>query len=383
MTGSVVMLLTNDFVSDPRVEKEALALSSAGWDVTVLAWDRSQSHERLEQRGPIRIERLGPGAAYGGGVRSIGNFREFWRRSAARAAEIAPDVIHCHDLDTAPAGLSAMSDLRGPGKSPKLVLDFHELYRESRMVPQAGIAGMVARFFVRALERRAISAAHAVLIANPGTAACYDDYRVHGKIVLVENAPDIARFTPSGGVADPSRFTICYIGQKRYFRNLEMLMRAVQADGRLHARLCGGGVVEAQVQEAARNYLRVSVSGPFTYDEVPGLYSGCDAVYAVYDSSVGNIQTAVPVKALEGMAAGLPVITNRGTWFGQLLVEHRAGMVVDGNDEEEITDAILTLANDRDEATAMGRRGRALVEADLNWEAASGRLIEAYRSLAS
>ena len=37
----VVMLLTNDFVSDPRVEKEAVALIGAGWDVTVLAWDRA------------------------------------------------------------------------------------------------------------------------------------------------------------------------------------------------------------------------------------------------------------------------------------------------------------------------------------------------------
>ncbi len=49
MSGRVVMLVTNPLASDSRVEKEAAALVSAGWDVVAIAWDRVGEHPAREE----------------------------------------------------------------------------------------------------------------------------------------------------------------------------------------------------------------------------------------------------------------------------------------------------------------------------------------------
>jgi hypothetical protein len=40
----IVMLLSNAFLPDPRVLKEARSLTNAGYDVTVIAWDREGTY---------------------------------------------------------------------------------------------------------------------------------------------------------------------------------------------------------------------------------------------------------------------------------------------------------------------------------------------------
>lgn len=367
----VVMLLSNDFSSDPRVEKEALALIAAGWDVTVVAWCRTGRFPEEENQAGVDIVRVGPVAPYGSGPRSLPLFRQFWRNAADVAVKLAPRVVHCHDMDTAWAGVSAVKRL---GRDTKLVLDFHEMYRESRMVPKGRITGPLGRMAIDIVERRALKRTDLLVLAVPGFEERYGAFAPR---VIVENAPDHTRFVPRPDVARDG-LRVCYIGQKRYVNSLRDLMEAVQRDERLSAFIAGGGVAEQKVDEMARDYDRVEISGHFTYAETPSLYEGCSAVYAVYDQHVGNIRLAMPVKALEGMAAGLPVITNRDTWFGRFVVAEKAGLVVEGGDVDELTTALLALVDDPEEAAAMGARGRAIVEERLNWTSASGRLVEAY-----
>lgn len=372
---SVVMLLSNELRSDPRVEKEAAVLRDHGWRVAVLAWNRSGELLAAEERDGIAIERIGPRAPYGSGVRNVGHFRAFWQAAGARAAELAPTVVHCHDMDTAPAGLAAAR--RRPGTA--LVVDFHELYRESRMVPSGRLSRPVARAVIDTLERRVVKRADVVIVSTPAMTERFSAMGIAP--VTVENAPDANRFTPEVASAPHDGFCVCYAGQKRYTASLFALADAVQTDPRLHARLAGGGVAAEAVARYAEPLERVEVLGPFTYDEAPGLYRGCDAVYAVYDRRVGNIRVALPVKALEGMACGLPVIVNAGTWMGDFVTAEGIGVSITGEDAEETAQTLRALADDPERCAEMGRRGRAIVEEWLNWDAASGRLVAAYEGL--
>lgn len=375
MSRRVVMVVTNDVVSDPRVEKEAAALSDAGWDATVLAWDRGGVAEAAEMRDGFRIERLGPRARYGGGLSSLARFREFWDAAAARVIELAPAVVHCHDLDTATVGLRAVRALPGA----RLVLDHHELYRATRMVPQHGVAGVLAHAAVDAFDRHAAHRASLVVVAAPPNTPHYERL-APGRTITVENAPDLDRFRPVG--RDPVRpFTVCYIGQKRYGESLRMLIDIVARHEGLAALLAGGGTAEAEVARAAEGVARVRTIGRVLYPQIPALYEGCDAVYGVYDARVGNIRNAFPVKVMEGMACALPVIVNAGTWIGDLVQRERIGVAVDGADPAAVEVAIVRLAEDRDAARAMGERGRALIEGGLSWQASVKRLLDAYERL--
>ncbi len=378
MKGRVVMLLANAMVSDPRVEKEAIALHAAGWDVVVLAWDRTGDAPSSQRHESYRIERIGPRAAYGAGLKSLPAFASFWRAVATRASELNPDVVHCHDLDTARAGIKIARE----SSSVTLVMDFHELYRESNMVPQKGLPGLAAKSVVRVVERQALSAADAVLVANPGTIDYYKRLGVRGQLVVVENAPDHTMFRPrpAARTADET-LTVGYAGQKRYAGGLLTLVDAVRDQKGIMAVLAGGGTEAQRVAQACQGIRNIEVSGRFSYDELPGLYHRFDVVYAVYEAPIGNVRTLFPVKVMEAMACALPVIVSAGTWIGEYVERHGIGLTVEPGDVALLRDALEHLRACPMEAAAMGCRGRMIVEESLNWEQAAARLVRTYGSL--
>jgi glycosyltransferase involved in cell wall biosynthesis len=372
--SGVVMLLSNDFVADPRVEKEARALTEAGWHVTVLAWDREGGAAEREQRHGFLIERLGPRAEHGAGPRSLPLYRRFWSAAAERARELGPDVVHCHDMDTVSAGLAAVD-----GTRRRLVLDFHELYRASKVVPTSRGVGDVVRYAVDRVEARGLARADLVVLAWPSMRERYEGL-FDGPIVVVDNAPDLDRFSPDDAPqTDP--FRVCYIGQKRYVQSLRLLIDIVQKHPDMEALLAGGGVAASEVASYAEGKSGVRVVGRVRYEDIPGLYRGQSCVYTLYDQAVGNARIHMPVKVMEAMACGLPSLVSKDTWVGRYVADKGIGIAVDPADASVVEAALLRLKDDPGLAAEMGGRGRAIVESELNWEAAAARLTDAYEPL--
>lgn len=373
----VLMLLSNAFRSDPRVEKEASALILAGYDVTVVAWNRAGDLPTEETRDGIHVVRVGPGARHGEGLANIPAYREFYANAVEVGLSLRPDIVHCHDMDTALPGLTLH---RRSATQPRLVLDMHELYRDSNMIPQRGLKGRVARAAVRSVELRAFRAADRILVANPGTAGYYESLGFGGKVTLVENAPDKERFKPFDRPAEEP-FTVGFFGQKRYVEGLRQLIEVVRDHPDMRAWLAGGGVAEQEVFDLARDVDSIRVSGPFTYQDLPRMYTSVDAVHAVYDVRLGNVRSLFPVKVMEAMACGLPVVVAKDTWVGEYVERHAIGLAVTAGDRIELEAALVKLAHDPALRRRMGAAGRTLVEDGLSWQAASSRLIDTYRLL--
>jgi glycosyltransferase involved in cell wall biosynthesis len=376
MSMRVVMIASGDGLADPRIAKEAGALVGAGYEVVVLAWDRAGARPPALERDGWRVESLGPRARHGAGVRNVPGYIRFWRDAARRAAELAPDVLHCHNLDTVPAALRAG---KRASRTPRLVLDFWEIYRESRAIPQRGAAGLVARSAARVLERRSIPSADLVITVVSGQVYYYEELGAR-RIAVVENAPDLERYSPVD--RESEEFVVSFIGQKRWVPSLLTLMRAVQPHPAIRVLLVGGGPAADEIAQLAAPMERVEVRGRVSPEEIPALYHQCDAVYACYDASLLNWRTSLPVKAMEAMASGLPVIVTKGTWMGEFVEEHRLGYAVDDSDVNDVERALRALESDRVAAREMGRRGREIAERELNWQAAADRLVRAYAGLA-
>ncbi|HZL07548.1 MAG TPA: glycosyltransferase, partial [Coriobacteriia bacterium] len=296
----------------------------------------------------------------------------------ARALALEPDVVHCHDLDTAVVGLRVLRSRPGT----RLVVDHHELYRETSMVPQRGIIGVLSKSLVDVLDRRAARAASLVVVSVPSFEARYARW-APGRVIIVENAPDAKLFRPRTAPRPDRPFTLGYLGQKRKQANLRMLMDIVQRHEDLAALLAGGGTAAEEVDRVASSMGRVETVGRFVYAELPAFYERCDAIYGVYDAEVGNVRAAFPVKVMEGMACGLPVVVNAGTWIGEYVTRHGIGLAVEGSDAASVEAALVALKDDRAAASAMGARGRALIESGLSWRAVSARLVERYRGVLS
>jgi hypothetical protein len=125
---STLMLLSNPYRPDPRVLAEARALMSAGYEVTLLAWDREQTRPSRSEEGGVHVLRMGPKCPDRSASKMLTRLPRFWYRAANASKGIKFDVVHSHDYDTLPLGraISAMS-----GKP--LLYDAHELYAKMVM----------------------------------------------------------------------------------------------------------------------------------------------------------------------------------------------------------------------------------------------------------
>ncbi|MHA6783914.1 glycosyltransferase family 4 protein [Pseudonocardia saturnea] len=75
------------------------------------------------------------------------------------------------------------------------------------------------------------------------------------------------------------------------------------------------------------------------------------------------------IVALEAAACGLPVVVGRSGGAPETVRDGGTGHVVDGRDPRAVADALAGLLADPAAAAAMGRAGRARMEADWSWAA--------------
>jgi glycosyltransferase involved in cell wall biosynthesis len=84
-----------------------------------------------------------------------------------------------------------------------------------------------------------------------------------------------------------------------------------------------------------------------------------------------------PNKFFDYIAAGVPVLCNYPGWLAEMIVSHRCGVAVTPDDPAAFATALCRLADNRDEAAAMGRNGRALAESQFSREMLAKRFVNA------
>lgn len=90
-----------------------------------------------------------------------------------------------------------------------------------------------------------------------------------------------------------------------------------------------------------------------------------------------------PVKAIECMAAGIPIIASSFRGLSMLVKGRRCGLTVDSTSADEIEAAMEKLLSNRDLAHALGSAARRAFETRYHWEAVQPKLISAYHRVAT
>src|SRR5688500_8734046 len=119
----ILMLLDNSCSPDPRVEREATALATAGAHVSILCWDRDGSAPLLETHRGYEIERIVIPAKRQLGLRQLANLCRFYSEAWRRLQDRQFHVVHAHDLLMLPLGVAVARRAAVP-----LVYDAHEIY---------------------------------------------------------------------------------------------------------------------------------------------------------------------------------------------------------------------------------------------------------------
>jgi glycosyltransferase involved in cell wall biosynthesis len=193
----------------------------------------------------------------------------------------------------------------------------------------------------------------------------------------------------SGTVPNLSRSapTVCYMGNLSPSREPEMIFQILE---RLLIRLPQTqflliGEVTPVARELIAQYSRpeqLFCTGRQPHEALPGLMRNADVgIFPLPTTDpYGIYQTSSPLKVVEYLSCGLPVVSSKVRDAQSLLEASGGGVCVD-NDPEEFAAAVVRYLEDPDAARAAGQKGREYVGEHRVFDVLAQQLEAAYQRL--
>ncbi len=365
----IVMLLSNPATFDQRPLKEAHSLCRAGRQVTILAWDRElETNSDSVFRDGLVIKRMRIRAGHGTPFLTLPKLLLFYAWCVAHLAGMAADAIHCHDVDTLPAGYAARAVKLW---RPKLVYDMHDLPEAFlRFFPLTTITQKISLSTVR-------SAAAAIVVVNDRFVSYLGGLGFpKSKLVVVMNSPP----TRSGRKARPrgEEFNVLYYGWLGEERGVKLLVEAARGLGGVTLTLAGRGELEPYVREAASGDASIRFMGWLKMADLEPLIEQADLIPSLYEPRTRNAQIATPGKLLTAMSLSIPSLVPAGTYQAEIVERFHCGVVVNWHDPGDVRRAIMELSTDREAYDSLAEASYAAFVSCFSWEVMEGRLAGAY-----
>jgi len=378
----VAMLLSNPFRPDPRVLKEANSLAERGCSVDILAWDRSAGYPNQEEiREGIRVSRIQEvPSAYGIGAGQILKLPRFWLAALQRLNRLRPDIIHCHDFDTLPAGLAWGWMHRKP-----VIYDAHEYYADLCKPRLYGWSGKLLYHAIRIAEHLGARLSSAVITVDETLADIYR--KLNKKVEVIGHYPYSSLTDHQARVFKDKTVRLLYAGRLSVDRGLLYyadLLRALTIKG-VDARLVLAGIFMPATEETLFwervGDLRDAVEflGWIPYAGIAEVLEEADIGLAVFMPDPRYV-AGRPVKLFEYMAVGLPVISSNFPPIASVIGAEQAGLLIDPlASVEPAVNAILEWVDNPAIPKGMGARARQAVLERYNWENLMDRLMKLYQ----
>jgi glycosyltransferase involved in cell wall biosynthesis len=366
---------------DPRIfHKQARTLAAAGFEVHLVA-----RHERDETQDGVIVHALPQ-------PRSRWARPRQWVRLARVALRLRPDVVHTHDPELLPL-LLLLRRLTGAAA----VYDAHEYYGDEvarrrwipgpLRLPAARLTDRVEAFVARRID--------AVVAVNEHMAGRFR--RRGARAIAVHNFPPAEYFgldadagsqeaAPQVGAVHP---VAAYVGLLSPDRGLTTVYEAArllrrrlpEARVRVIGRIDWSGLPDSVPRDpAAWAAAGVDLAGTIPAAAVPSALTAIDAGWIPFRDTANNRRT-IPLKLLEYMAAGRPVVASDIGFIGRIVRESGCGLLVPPEDAGAHADALAELLTDRERAQRLGHAGREAVRRRYTWAPEGERLVALYREV--
>jgi glycosyltransferase involved in cell wall biosynthesis len=228
------------------------------------------------------------------------------------------------------------------------------------------------------LEQRCLKQADLVITPSPTTAAL-----VPGAIV-VPNGADL----PAPAEPPAIEPYLLYFGALQPWQGVDTALRAL-------ARLDLPLVICASVHQRKAKPFRKLAESLGVADRVHWHFALPEEELARFkqhallslaplkDCARNVVQGCAPLKILESMAAGTPVVASDLPAVRELMADRTHGRLVAPDRPAELARAIRVLLEYPDTARAMGERGRRRVAEEFSWAATRAKMAAIYRSIRS
>jgi len=370
----IVMLLSNPATFDQRPLKEAHCLCRSGVGVTILAWDRElETESDSAYEDGLVIKRMRLSAGHGTPFLTVPKLTLFYLWCLAHLIGSRVDAIHCHDVDTLPAGYVGNFIKLG---RPKLVYDMHDLPEAFlRFFPLTRVTQVV----FLATARRAASA---VVVVNDRFVSYLGRLGfARSKLVVVMNSPSAG--SGRKGKRRGRAFNVLYYGWLGEERGVRLLVEAVKGLEGVTLTLAGRGELETYVREEASKNTAIKFLGWLKMKDLEPVIAEADLIPSLYEPRTKNALLATPGKLMTAMSLSVPSLVPAGTYQAEIVNKFQCGLVVDWNDISDVRRAIKELATD---AGLYDRLAAASYDAfvkSFSWEVMGSRLAAAYERLLS
>ena len=392
------MILENGFPPDIRVEKEARALVSAGFEVHLLCVDDGQPQKKEDVDGLLVHRDIRYATAITRKLRLIearlrfhssewvSGLERFIRRNNI-------DVLHVHDLALAGAALK----IRKRFSRLKVVVDLHENFAAGAAASVAyekGFKGWLLRALYsysrwQVFEGEVLEQAdHIIAVVDEMKERLLGQHRVDPeKITVISNYEDPKFLDMAGEVIekDPDHFLLSYIGGFSPARGLETVIRGMVLlrDYPIRLQIVGKGtpvVEEVYRNLVEKNHLHNSVEllGWQPFARVPALMRAAD-VGLVPHARNEQTDNTIPHKLFQYMMMGLPLIVSTARPLARIVGDSDAGEIFEAGSPDSFVDAVLRLYKDKSRYEHCSRCGvSATMNGTLNWPCEGRRLVTMY-----
>ncbi len=372
--SSTLMLLTYPFRPDPRVLREARPLMKHGLSVQLIAWDRGGALPKRATEQGIDVLRLGPKCPYRSAGKVLSRLPRFWFRALNASRKMEFDLVHCHDFDTLPIGL-----LIGRLREKPVLYDAHEIYSAMIRKEIGGFSRIVWW-----LERRLSRCADDVVTINDALAKSLSaEGKAPPKIVM--NSPDTSVLDGANAVEIKARynlkgFVVSYLGSLEPGRFVQEMVESIEPSGKLTLAMGGDGTMRPVAEKASLGHPSVKFLGTLDTDEALRVTWASDLVVTMLDPTNPNYRVSTPVKVLDAMACGRPVIISEGLDVSRMVTDTGCGFVIP-YDKEAFKATITKAMSSPDLLREMGRKGKEYFDKQLSWERSEIELLKAYQAL--
>jgi len=339
----------------------------AGFDTTLLCWDRDGESPKREQRAGYRIVRCSIRAPYGS--KWLFLLMPLWMLYAFFfLLRTKSDVIHACDFDAALPALPVKLF-----RHVNVVYDIYDFYTaKSGTVPRAlkGLFSVAERFCARRAD--------AVIIVDESRKYLLGK-TLPKRLLVAMNCP-YDEVEPSWEKPDSDVLTIFYPGVIARYRGIRKLARVTDNLPGVHVVLAGR-ITEDAYAKLLEQTPQFEYIGIIDYKEALRRTYEADAVYAYYDPALEINRTANSCKMYDAFMCSTAVLVNSEPPSARIVAERECGSCLPYDDDEHLRETLLRWRDGRALVRQLGANGRELFEERFNWEQIAEDILETYREL--
>ena len=365
-----------------RIYHEAKELVDAGYEVTLIAWDRECRSPLFEKIDGILVERIPLSSEMAKGPMNIHKHLIFNLLLIRRLWNRPVDIIHCFNPDTVPAGLM-IAKLR----RKKITLDLCEP-EYYRWWPEKQ---MFLADLINTLEKKLSPFFDYVFVHNLHQIRKFQSYNI-SKLHLISSVPGQEMMLNNIGQRSTRKKKHVVLGRIGTVYPNQGNEETIEAAKLLIERgnpiklFFAGKVLESYETEFQAMIepikKHVTISGAFDISEMPALYKKIDLSLQIYKRTP-FVKFITPTKFFESLGNGVPVVATDTGDCRELIEKHSCGIIVNEYDPQGMCEAIEELIKDRNKIDQMAKAGLKFVKNEYCWEVMAQRLLKAFQEISS